>query len=86
MQYPELVVQDDNFFTTDMTNVIANIEKGILTPVASDALEHLFNAYRFEEFGLFDDAIQEYDYALQKGAQHENVLAKRAEADRKNKS
>ncbi len=82
-QYPELIVWGKNFSTTHAMNFFANIEKGIIKPIAKDALAHLFNAYKYEELGLFNDALQEYDYAIQKGVQHENVHAKRMLATQK---
>ena len=48
------------------TDFLTNIEKGKIKPIAADALEHLFAAYKYEEFGLFKDAVKEYDLAIAK--------------------
>lgn len=76
-QYPELIKQDKSFSHITEANFLINMEKGIIKPISTDALEHLFNAYRYEEFGLFNDAVQEYDCAIQQGACHENIYARR---------
>jgi glycosyltransferase involved in cell wall biosynthesis len=79
-QYPELIMQDEVFLNTHETNFLTNIEKGILMPLQSDIVRHIFNAYRFEEFKLLDLAIQEYDAAIHKGARHAKIYARRAKA------
>lgn len=83
MQYSELIVHNKKFYASNDSNFLGNIEKGAIKPIAVDALEHLFSAYRYEELGLFDDAVQEYDRAIQKGAWHENVHKRRRLAAQK---
>ena len=68
---------------SDEENLLANIETGKIKSISRHALEHLFTAYNYEEFGLFANAVKEYDQAIQKGAQHENVYSRCALAVQK---
>ena len=73
MQYPELITHNKSFLSCDNANLLPNIEIGKIKSIPTDALNHLFNAYKYEEFKLYADAIQEYEKAIEKGACHENI-------------